>query len=72
MTNVICTIGCTIRPKYCLTGWKTNTADLSPQLFASQDYRNEYSSLPQYRAAPCRRLRAGTHEIMKAPAASSL
>jgi alkylation response protein AidB-like acyl-CoA dehydrogenase len=68
MTNVICTI----RAKYWLTDWKTNTADWSPQLFAHQGYRSEYSILPQYRAASCRCLRAGTHEIMKAPTASSL
>jgi alkylation response protein AidB-like acyl-CoA dehydrogenase len=63
---------CTMRVKYWWTGWKTSMADLSRQLFASQGYRNEYSILPQYRAAPFRRPFAGTHEIMKAPTASSL
>ena len=68
MTNVIRTN----RAKYWLTGWKTNTADLSPKLFARQGYRNEYWILPQYRAAPFHRLGAGIHEIMKAPPARSL
>ena len=68
MTNVIRTN----RAKYWLTGSKTNTADLSPQLFARHGYRNEYWSLPQYRVAAFRRLGAGTHEIMKAPPARSL
>jgi alkylation response protein AidB-like acyl-CoA dehydrogenase len=62
----------TNRAKYWLTGWKTNTADLSPQWVARQGYRNEYWILPQYRVTPFRRLGAGTHEIMKAPPARSL
>jgi alkylation response protein AidB-like acyl-CoA dehydrogenase len=61
-----------IRAKYWWTGWKMNTAELSPQLFVHQGYRNEYSILAQYRAMPFGRLWGGTHEIMKAPTASSL
>ena len=58
--------------KYWLGGLKTNRVDLSPQLLASHGYRNEYSILPQYRAAAFSCLRAGTHEIMKARVACSL
>jgi alkylation response protein AidB-like acyl-CoA dehydrogenase len=68
MTNVISTI----RAKYRWTDWKMNTGELSPQLFVRQGYRNEYSTLPQYRGMPFGRLWGGTHEIMKAPTASSL
>ena len=65
MTNVI-------GAKYWLIGLKTNRVDLSPHLFAKHGYRNEYSILPQYRAAPFRRLCAGIHEIMKVLIARSL
>jgi len=68
MTNVICTISA----KYWWIGWKMNTAELRRQLFVRQGYRSEYSILPQYRAPPFRRLRARTHEIMKAATVSSL
>jgi alkylation response protein AidB-like acyl-CoA dehydrogenase len=61
-----------IAAKYWLAGLKTNRVDLSPQLLASHGYRNEYSILPQYRAAAFSRLRAGTHEIMKVRLACSL
>ena len=58
--------------KYWWADLKTNRVDLSPQLLASHGYRNEYSILPQYRAAAFSRLGAGTHEIMKAWVACSL
>jgi hypothetical protein len=68
MTNVICTIS----GKYWWTGWKMDTAELRPQLFVRQGYRNEYSILPPCRATSFGRLWRGTHEIMKASTASSL
>jgi alkylation response protein AidB-like acyl-CoA dehydrogenase len=68
MTHVFSPIGA----KYWLAGLKTNRVDLSPQLLANHGYRNEYSILPQYRAAAFSRLRAGTHEIMKVRIACSL
>jgi hypothetical protein len=58
--------------KYRWIGLKTNRIDLSRQLFARHGYRNEYSSLPQYRAAPFQGLCAAIHEIMKVLIACSL
>jgi len=68
MTNVIGATGA----KYWSIGLKTNSIDLRRQLFAKPGCRNEYSILPQYRAAPFRRLCAGIHEIMKVLIACSL
>jgi hypothetical protein len=58
--------------KYWLSGLKTNGVDLTLQLLARHGYSNEYSILPQYRAAPFRRLCAAIHEIMKVLIACSL